>query len=378
MTLAPTPLTYLKPVIICSTLALGLLQAAEPSATVFPRKDWLQATPESQGVDAKGLQAAVDYLQEHSGSNGVKRLVIVRHGRMIWRGAEADIRQKVWSVTKAFTSTAHGLLIEDGKCSLATLARDYCAALAEHYPTVTLRHLATMTSGIDGAGGSYDFDDRGRGDQNALVEPLEPFFAPGTKYMYWDEATQYYGFVLTEIAGESLDAYLKRRVLDPIGVTRFAWRQDSTGKVPNWTGGIEISADDLARFGLLFLCQGNWNGKQLVPARWVQEATRVQVPASIPNALPGSGRKGAGVYGYHWWPNGIKPDGQRKWPQAPPSAFARSGYNNNDLFVIPPWDMVIVRLGLDQSEDEITAAEYSEFLLRVGAGIQTHETGDRK
>jgi hypothetical protein len=75
------------------------------------------------------------------------------------------------------------------------------------------------------------------------------------------------------------------------------------------------------------------------------------------------------VYGYHWWPNGIRPDGQRKWPDAPTETYARSGYNNNDLFVIPPWNTVIVRLGLDQSEDEITAAEYNEFLKRVGDSI---------
>ena len=80
---------------------------------------------------------------------------------------------------------------------------------------MTLRHLATMTSGLDGLGGGYDFDDQRRGDQNALVEPLPPFFPPGTKYMYWDEATQHYGYTLTQIAGESLEDYLKKRILDP-------------------------------------------------------------------------------------------------------------------------------------------------------------------
>jgi CubicO group peptidase (beta-lactamase class C family) len=338
----------------------------------FPGKQWEEATPESQGVDASKLAAAVDYLEEHSGSDGVKRLVVVRNGRMIWKGREAEKRQRVWSVTKAFTSTAHGLLIEDGKCTLDTPAKDYRPQdLAEHYPTVTLRHFATMTSGFDGVGGSYDFDDQGRGDQNALVGPLPPFFAPGTKYMYWDEATQQYGSVLTKIAGESLQDYLRRRILDPIGVGEIQWNQDSTGKVLNWTGGLVISASDLARFGHLFLNQGNWSGKQLVAASWVREATRVQVPPSIPNALPTSGRKGSGVYGYHWWPNGITPEGTRRWPDAPVATYARSGYNNNDLFVIPPWNMVLVRLGLDQRDDEITTAEYNTVLRKLGEAIQT-------
>jgi len=349
---------------------LGVIPRAEAAERMsFPGEHWEQATPESQHVDSDKLKAAVDYLEQHAGSNGVKRMVVIRNGRMIWRGAEADTQQRIWSVSKAFTSTAHGLLIEDGKCTLDTLAKDFNPRLAEHYSTVTLRHLATMTSGIDGVGGTYDLDTERRGDQNALVDPLPPFFAPGTRFMYWDEATQQYGYVLTKIAGESLDDYLKRRVLEPIGITRFGWQLDSTKKVLNWTGGIEISASGLARFGHLFLNGGKWRGRQLISASWVREATKVQVPATVPAGLPTSNRQGSGVYGYHWWPNGIRPDGKRRWPDAPVGTYERSGYNNNDLFVIPAWNMVIVRLGLDQREDEITTAEYNVFLRKVGEAI---------
>lgn len=354
---------------ILPLLATAVCPAEGADESVFPGAAWEQSTPESQGIDSAKLQAAVEYLGDAGGKDGVKRMVIVRNGRMIWRGPEADKPQGIWSVTKAFTSAAHGLLIEDGKCTLDTLAKDFDPALTQHYPAVTLRHFATMTSGLDGVGGSYDHDDQGRGDQNALVEPLPPFFPPGTKYMYWDEATQHYGFTLTQIAGESLHDYLNRRILDPVGITQFKWKQDATGKVLNWTGGVEISADDLARFGLLFLNRGNWNGRQLINADWVDQATRVQVPPSIPNGLPSSSRKGSGVYGYHWWPNGITPEGQRHWPDAPLNTYSRSGYNNNDLFVIPAWNMVTVRLGLDEKEDKITAAEYNTFLRMVGEAI---------
>jgi CubicO group peptidase (beta-lactamase class C family) len=351
-------------------LVLLCSQVAWATQMIFPGESWEETSPESQNVDSVKLKIAVSYLLDHSGRNGVKRLFIIRNGRVIWKGAEANLRQRVWSVTKAFTSTAHGLLIEDGKCSLETLAKDYNPKdLAEYYPNVTLRHFATMTSGYDGIGGSYDFDEQGRGDQNALVNPLPPFFVPGTKYQYWDEATQQYGCVLTKIAGEPLHEFLKRRIFRPIGISGTDWEPDSTGKVPNWTGGLVISASDLARFGHLFLNKGNWAGKQLVLASWVKEAISVQVPPSIPNALASSGRKGSGVYGYHWWPNGITPSGKRRWPNAPLCTYSRSGYNNNDLFVIPAWNMVIVRLGLDQREDEITVAEYNVFLKKIGEAI---------
>ena len=336
---------------------------------VFPKDEWQEATPESQGVDSRKLMKAIRYLREHSGSDGVKALVIVRNGYVIYRGEWSERMYRVWSITKAFTSTAQGLLIDDGKCTLDTLAKDFNPYLVKHYPNVTLRHFATMTSGFDGIGGRYDPDAHGRRDRNALVKPLPPVFAPGTKFMYWDEAMMQYGYTLTQIAGESLYTYLKRRILDPIGIKHFKWHRDETGKALNWTGGIEITASDLARFGLLYLNRGNWNGRQLISEWWVREATRVQVPATIPHANPKSTRHGSGVYGYHWFANGIKPDGERKWANAPISTFARSGYNNNDLFVIPAWNMVIVRLGKDQREHEITDGEYNMFLKLIGDAI---------
>ena len=287
--------------------AVGQRTKISAHSVAFPGTDWEETAPEAQGVDPAKLESAVEFLKKNTPHDGVKRLVIVRNGRIIWKGHEADRRQRVWSVTKAFTSTAHGLLIDDGKCTLDTLAKDYNPKLAQHYSTVTLRHLATMTSGIDGVGGSYDCDAEGRCDRNALADPLPPFFPPGTKYQYWDEATQQYGFVLTKIAGEPLHDLLQRRILAPIGIRKVGWLPDETRKVLNWTGGLEITASDLARFGHLFLNRGCWNGNQLISAEWVDAATSVQVPPSIPDALPTSNRKGSGVYGYHWWPNGTRP-----------------------------------------------------------------------
>jgi hypothetical protein len=88
-----------------------------------------------------------------------------------------------------------------------------------------------------------------------------------------------------------------------------------------------------------------------------------------------SGADGRGVYGYNWWLNGIKHDGKRKWPGAPPSTYSASGYNNNDMFVIPEWDMIIVRLGLDQTEFNVTDKIYGTFLQKVGQAIMDVTSG---
>src|SRR5262249_61278928 len=117
-------------------------RAARADDIAFPAQRWEHAAPLSQGVHPGRLAEAIRYLEQHAGPDGIKRLVIVRRGRMIWSGGEADQGQPVASVTKAFTSTAHGLLIADGKCTLDTLAKDFNPEhLSERYPLAPLRHL---------------------------------------------------------------------------------------------------------------------------------------------------------------------------------------------------------------------------------------------
>jgi CubicO group peptidase (beta-lactamase class C family) len=185
--------------------------------------------------------------------------------------------------------------------------------------------------------------------------------------------------VLTRIAGEPIEDLFKRRVADAIGMNRAKWDWGDFGEVEGIVvnGGsgnsdkhVFISARELARFGHLFLNRGNWNGRQLLSASWVNTATKVQVPASLPWGHPESGIDGRGVYSFNWWVNGVNPDGNRKWPDAPIGAYSASGYNNNDMFVVPEWNMVIVRLGLDEGTDgAITDAVYSAFLRKVGEAI---------
>ncbi|MEJ2627051.1 MAG: hypothetical protein P8078_00625, partial [bacterium] len=98
---------------ICTGIVLLLVatcsRTVHSEQMVFPGAAWQDATPESQSVDSAKLQSAADYLAEHAGRNGVERLIIVRNGRVIWKGSEVDRRQRIWSITKAFTSTAQGL-----------------------------------------------------------------------------------------------------------------------------------------------------------------------------------------------------------------------------------------------------------------------------
>jgi CubicO group peptidase (beta-lactamase class C family) len=344
----------------------------------FPGKEWEIVKPEAEGLDSTQLADAIAYLQKNSGRDGVKELVLVRRGRIVWHGDDIDKVHGVWSCTKSFTSTTLGLLIDDKKCTLDTKAATVVPAQKEQYPDVTLRHFTTMTSGYTAAGDDKPPGGYLHGPSGTPFVPAKPLFEPGGKYAYWDSAMNEFGLVLTEVAGEPLESLLKRRIMDPIGANPEKWKWGERKGIPhkkvnsgsgNAGGHIQISAREMARFGHLFLNEGNWDGKQLLGKEWVRRATSVQVKATVPDGFPASKIAGSGCYGFNWWVNGEKPDGKRKWPGAPPSTYAAMGHNNNLCIVVPEWQMVVVRLGLDQGDRKIDDQIISEFLKRVGAAI---------
>lgn len=119
----------------------------------FPGRTWQGASPESQGVDPATLKAAIEYMDSHFGAGGARQLVVVRNGRLIWKGPDCDAYHEFYSPTKVFASTLLGLLIADGRCPLDTRAFEHLPDLAEHWPgyaKLTLRHLASMTGGYHG------------------------------------------------------------------------------------------------------------------------------------------------------------------------------------------------------------------------------------
>jgi len=369
-----------------SALVLAILavsgSASEPMMT-FPGAAWEVVKPEDAALDPDRLRAAIDFLKESVGKDGVKEMVVGRHGRIVWHGDDVDKVHGIWSCTKSFTSTVLGLLVADGKCTLDTKAADLFQPLKDKYPAVTLRHFATMTSGYRALGDAEATGGYLHGPSGKPYYPAEPLFKPGERYAYWDSAMNVFGLCLTEAAKEPLDAVLKRRVMDPIGADPAKWKWGDRGTLEvagekvkvnsgsgNAGGHVQISARELARFGHLMLNDGKWKDRQLIPVEWVRAATRVQVPADLGDGFPRSDIPGSGVYGFNWWVNGKQPDGKLRWPDAPPRTFAALGHNNNRLWVVPEWGMVIVRLGLDQADRKLTAEAENEFFKRVGAALR--------
>ena len=343
----------------------------EPELTikVFPGNDWEVSEAAKQNVDPGKLEIALDTLRSFCGEDGTSQTLIIRNGYIIFAGDSIDKVNNIYSSSKSVTSTVLGLLIEEGECKLDDPAHLWLPELDTGiYRNITLRHFTTMTSGYNAVGESR-WDEPSKDWSWTPYTPGEPIFAAGTKYCYWDEAQMMLGRALTKIAGKEIKKVFQQHIGNIIGIGNFEWphEKEIDGiKINNGCTNVKWNARQLARFGWLYLNKGNWNGQQLIDSNWVAAATQVQVPITIPVADTDRKRtNGSGSYGYNWWINA----GKSALPDSPKSLYYASGFNNNMCFVIPEWNMVVVRMGLDSNPEEPKYIAYNRFFKELGAAV---------
>lgn len=313
---------------------------AAPPKSYYPRgKEWETRTAKDAGMDAAGIEDAVNYAAEHNSTG----LVILRGGRIVtekyWKDWTPETAQPIYSSSKSVTSTLVGMAIEEGKIkSVNQSAADFVAAWkGAPKNAITLRHMMTMTSGIKvGAGAVSAGVDA---FEETAAFPLE--HPPGEHWAYNTPVYRMLIRVLEIASGESINQYTQRRLGAPIGLSRSSWDCSPApiGKT-NCTW-YRSSLRDMSRFGLLILRNGQWESKQLISAKYLKEAT------STSQKLNES-------YGYLWWLNG-KPSFRRAagrearqgmlWPDCPPDAFGALGAQDKKIYVVPSLDLVVSRHG---------------------------------
>lgn len=341
--------------------------------SVYPHAEWDVQSPEQAGLDQTKFQHALNYLKKASLEDGIEELMIIKDGYLLYEGDSVDKVHGVWSVTKTVTSSLFGLLAGQQKVRINEPVKHQLPYLEGQYDAVQYRHFLTLTSGYDaeGANNPKHLEQYGFGD--ASIQPwipAEPLFEPGSQFCYWDESMNVLAHALTRIAGQPLDQFFKTHLADPIGIDPegWFWQKWPDARGDTLCGGsgcchkqLNISARQLTRLGYLFLRQGKWQDKQVIPAEWVKQATQNQVDTSL--ALLESPRQhidARGCYGYNWWINGIKPDGTYLMPDTPVDTYFASGFNNNMLYIIPSWDLVLVRTGID-GNPENKYGVYNQF-----------------
>lgn len=274
------------------------------------------ATPRSQGVDACAIEGFVDALAD----DGIElhSLMLLRHGHVVaeayWAPYASGQINLLYSLSKSFVSMAAGIAVAEGRFGLGDRVVDVVPEFVpedvdDRWRRVTVRDCLRMATG--------HLDDPWLFPQHRdwLAEflRLAPESAPGSVFTYNQLATYTVGRIVTATTGQRLLDYLEPRLLEPLGVTRAAWLTDGRGRDCGFSG-LHVTTDAVARLGQLLLQGGKWDGRQLVPADWIEQATTVQMPNDGAHRRPGAEEPapdwGRG-YGYQFWMcrHGFRGDG---------------------------------------------------------------------
>ncbi len=257
-----------------------------------------------------------------------------------------------WSMTKSILATLYGILEHDGKISL-----NEPAPIGEwkddERKNITLNHLLRMQSGLE-----WDEDYSGISDVTKMLfldadmtkaqKEKEAIAVPTEIWNYSSGTSNLLSGILRERFGthqEYLD-YPYSSLIDKIGMGSMLIETDLKG---NYVGSSYGWANtrDWAKFGLLYLNKGNWNGEQLFDAKWVDYITQ---PTD----------KSDGTYGAHFWLNA-----HGKYPDVPKDLYSANGYQGQHVFIIPSKDLVVVRTGLAENPD----FDVNGFLSGIVAAI---------
>jgi CubicO group peptidase (beta-lactamase class C family)/predicted glycoside hydrolase/deacetylase ChbG (UPF0249 family) len=245
-----------------------------------------RATPESQGVSSEAIlrfvnAAAASKHEFHS-------FMIVRHGKVIsegwWNPYGADLKHTMYSVSKSFTATAIGFAVAEKKLSVedkvvSFFPEEVPANVSPNLSRLRIRDLLSMTVGQDP---DPTFNVVRSSDWVKTFFNTPVLNEPGSKFLYNSAATYMLSAIVQKVTGQKIIDYLTPRLFTPLGISGIDWEVDPKGiNVGGW--GLRLKTEDMAKFGQLFLQKGKWNGKQLLPEAWVEEASTKKIDQN-PNA----------------------------------------------------------------------------------------------
>lgn len=340
---------------------------------------WEKKEPKEFKINSKKLKSAIDFAMEneYSGSRDLRIAIlkgfahepyhkilgptkkrggpaglILKNGYQIASWGDIKRVDMTFSVTKSYLSTVAGLAVDQNlistkeKVSTTVWETTFDGS---HNQQITWEHLLNQSSDWSGTlWGGHDWADRPPKEGSIDDWKNRDFYTPGTRFEYNDVRVNLLAYSLLQVWRKPLPQVLKEHIMDPIGAST-TWRW--FGYDNSWTdldghhvqsvsggghsgGGIFINALDHARFGLLFLNKGAWNGKQLISQDWIEKAT-ASSPAQV-------------NYGYMWWLN--KKGTSRFWEGVPENVFYAAGFGGNFIVIVPDEELVIVTRWLEPSQ----------------------------
>jgi CubicO group peptidase (beta-lactamase class C family) len=337
---------------------------SEPSPTTtaadFPSATWARADPDAVGLDRERLDRLQDYLADQRSDC----MAVTEDGQLVrdvyWNGTDATTSHEVFSATKSITSMLVGIAQAQGDLDIGEPASKYLVEWrGTPSETLTIRDLLANASGRFWSLAS-DYNDLIRSpDKTAYAIGLSQQHPPGTDWEYNNSAIQTLDAVIKRATGTDTAEFARTRLFEPIGMAS-TMSHDAAGNTLTFMG-LQASCLDLARFGNLLMQHGEWDGRQVIPAAYVDDATHISTELNA-------------AYGYLVWlnqPGTVKlPVGGEVqgpiWPDAPADAYAALGLGGQTVLVIPDDGLVVTRIGpakTDVGHQDQIAGEITKLLF---------------
>ena len=342
-------LIWLTPVVVLALLAIVLIPRLRgpeqlPAPAYWPTEGWQVSPPEAQGFDSVKLAEGLQAVRQ----NGVyiHSLMIIRNGSVLadayFYPYDGSTYHDLASVTKSLMTTLIGIAADQGKLDLdapmlsffpsRTIAnRD---ARKEH---ITVRHLASMTAGLDcDAMNDEKTLNAMRASEDWVQFALDRRVVsePGTHFVYCGLQMHLLSAILQEATGMTTLEFARANLFGPLGISDVYWPADPQGYTHGW-GDVCLHPRDMAKLGFLFLHQGQWDGRQIVSREWVADSTKAQIATG-----PNRGED----YGYGWWI--ARADEEIDY-------FTADGRGGQRIVVVPTLNLVLVTTGGGFESDEV-------------------------
>jgi CubicO group peptidase (beta-lactamase class C family) len=300
--------------------------SAQTNSALSSSVSWAVSTPAAEGMNPKPIDDMLAWMR--SSGMGFHAVILIRNDKLAvetyFPPFSRDSRQDVFSCAKSVLSTLFGIAAAEGR--LPPLDRSALSCLTgarevrdPRSRDITIEQLLTMKSGIP----LIRAVDLARVSDQVSYILGKPLAAdPGAGFMYTSAGPQLLSAVLQAAVGMSANEYAARKLFAPLGITGWSWDSDGMG-VTVGGAALSLTAVDCAKIGYLYLRKGDWYGTRVVPASWVEAATRSY-------AKPAMNRAEDSGYGYLWWIDA-------QW-----EGYSAHGAGGQFIFVIPRLDLVAV------------------------------------
>ncbi len=341
-----------------SVAASSFVNSASDTATKaksvqWPTEKWSTATPESQGLNEQQLVNTDKTIIKNY--RNVYSLLIIKNGYMVfekyYNGARETSYNPVFSVTKSVLSGLTGIavrdkLIESTHQKVSELIPKYFDTIdSPKKKDIAIENVLTMTGGLESIDKNYyGFFTSHDWLEYSLERPLTDEI--GSKFEYNTGLTQILSAVISEKSGMSTEAFAEKYLFGPLDIKVQRWDRDPTGSYGGGTG-LYLTARDMAKFGMLYLNNGRWDNKQIIPEDWVKASSTKQV--ELDNDQD---------YGYLFWIKNMtnKTTGKSYY------TYRADGAGGQKIVIIPELDMVIV-VTADENKSSLKGAADTQTLI---------------